>query len=219
VVATGVLLVSMSRAVLLAAAVWPLVALWRLVVTGRMTAAHLALAAATMLALLAAAASGFAQVIWYRFTADTSSYESRNGLLDLALENIRESPVTGGADTGGASAHNLVLDAWQRSGIFAAIAAAVLVLLLLGLVTSLVVRIGEEPDWMLPVAAALALPLVRIFTAGGGLIPPVSWVVLGFVAGAIAFRTATPSVEPPPVGAHQATANDASSSKVATSHG
>ncbi len=194
-IALGVslLLVSMSRAVLVAALVWPLLALWRFVVTGRLSAAHLALVAASALGMLAATAAGFAQVVWVRFTEDTSSYEARDDLLELALANIGSNPVTGGADTTGASAHNLVLDSWQRSGILAAVAATMLVVLLLGLFASLVVRIGTEPAWMVPVTAALALPLVRIFTAGGGLITPVSWVVLGFVVGAVAHRMTVPA--------------------------
>ena len=47
-----------------------------------------------------------------------------------------------------------------------------------------------EPAWMLPVAVMFALPLVRIFTAGGGLIPPVSWVGLGLAVGFLAYRRA-----------------------------
>jgi hypothetical protein len=41
---------------------------------------------------------------------------------------------------------------------------------------------------MLPVTAMLALPVVRLFTAGGGLIPPVQWVALGVAAGFLAYR-------------------------------
>jgi O-antigen ligase len=185
----GLLLVSMSRAVLIAALVWPLLGLFRLVVSGRMRPGHVALVAVTAVGLLAATAAGFLQVIWFRFTADTSSYEARNGLYDLSVENIRNSPLTGGAETAGASAHNFVVDSWQRSGILAALAAAVMVVILLGVFFALAARIAEEPDWMVPVAAALALPLIRIFTAGGGLITPVSWIVLGFVVGVIAYRT------------------------------
>jgi hypothetical protein len=64
------------------------------------------------------------------------------------------------------------------------------VVVLLGLWASLIVRIGLEPEWMVPVTAALALPIVRLVTAGGGLIPPIQWVLLGFVAGAMAYRQA-----------------------------
>lgn len=189
--AVALLLVSMSRAVLLAALVWPLVALFRSITTGSLKPGQLALVALAVVSLLAAIAAGFAQVIWIRFTQETSSYEARDGLIELAIENIRRSPATGGFETAGASSHNLVLDSWQRAGFIAALAATVMVVLLLGLFASLVVRIGAEPAWMLPVAAALALPLVRIFTAGGGVITPVSWVVLGFVAGAVAHRMAS----------------------------
>lgn len=218
-IGAGLLLVSMSRAVLIAALLWPLLGLFRLLVSGRMRPGHLALVAVSAVGLLAATAAGFVQVIWFRFTADTSSYEARNGLYDLAVENIRNSPLTGGAETAGASAHNFIVDSWQRSGILAAVAATVMVGLLLGLFFALAARIGEEPDWMVPVTAALALPLIRIFTAGGGLITPVSWIVLGFVAGVVAYRTRTamPAASEP-VAAHDTSAHIVRARRDRTSH-
>jgi hypothetical protein len=42
--------------------------------------------------------------------------------------------------------------------------------------------------WVVTVTAMLLLPLVRMFTAGGGLIPPVSWVGLGIAAGFLVYR-------------------------------
>jgi hypothetical protein len=59
-----------------------------------------------------------------------------------------------------------------------------------------VVRLPREPVWMVPVAAAFALPLDRMLTSGGGLIPPVSWVTLAFIAGAFAYRRKQKSDSP-----------------------
>jgi hypothetical protein len=191
------LLVSMSRAVLLAAAVWPLLSLLRSVVTFRLSGRQVALVYAAIAGCLLAVVSGFASVLWVRFTQDTSSYEARDDLLQLAYSNIADNFFTGGVETAGASSHNFVLDSWLRSGVFGAIAAAVIVVVLIGLWASLITRVGLEPDWMVPVAAALALPVVRLVTAGGGLIPPIQWVLLGFVAGAMAYRHARLTAPPP----------------------
>jgi hypothetical protein len=182
------LLVSMSRAVLIAALAWPVLSFVRAVVTGRLSGRQVGLAFAAVAGVLIALASGFAQVLYVRFTQDTSSYEARDVLLREAYANIADNFVTGGVETAGASSHNFVLDTWLRAGVFGAIAAAVIVLVLIGLWISLIARIGVEPVWMVPVIAALALPVVRLVTVGGGLIPPIQWVLLGFVAGAMAYR-------------------------------
>jgi hypothetical protein len=190
VVGSLLLLVSMSRAVLLAALAWPLLSFLRSAVTGRLSGRQVAVAFVAVAGTLIAVVSGFASVLWVRFTQDTSSYEARDDLLQQAYSNIADNVVTGGVETAGASSHNFILDTWLRSGVFGALAATVIVVVLIGLWASLIVRIGLEPEWMVPVAAALALPIVRLVTAGGGLIPPIQWVLLGFVAGAMAYRQA-----------------------------
>jgi hypothetical protein len=199
VLGTLLLFVSMSRSILLAALAWPLIGFFRAVVTFRLSGRQVALAYAAVAAVLLALASGFASVLWVRFTEDTASYEAREGLYDLAYSNIADHFFFGGVDTAGESSHNFVLDTWLRTGVFGALAAAVVLLVLIGLWASLIVRIGTEPVWMVPVTAAMALPIVRLLTAGGGLIPPIEWVLLGFVAGAMAYRqslvTATPASE------------------------
>lgn len=182
------LLVSMSRAVLIAALVWPVLSFIRSLVTGRLSGRQVALAFVAVAGLVIAVVSGFAEVVWVRFTQDTSSYQARDVLLHEAYSNIADNVFTGGVETAGESSHNFILDTWLRSGVFAALAAAVIMLLLIGLWVSLIARIGVEPAWMVPVIAALALPVVRLLTAGGGLIPPIQWVLLGFVAGAMAYR-------------------------------
>ncbi|QZY29799.1 hypothetical protein [Nocardioides coralli] len=188
--ALGVLLivVSMSRSVIIAAAAWPLLALLRALLGVRLTPRLVGGGLVVGLGGAVLAATGFLTVIWVRFTQDDSSYQARGNLLDQALDNLGTSLLFGGVATEGASSHNFVIDTWLRAGVFAALAAAVVVIVLIGLFLSLASSLHREPGWMLPVTALLALPLVRMFTAGGGLIPPVSWVGLGLAAGYLVHR-------------------------------
>ena len=190
IVCAGMLLISMSRAVLIAAAVWPLLALFRSAWNSSITRRQLTIFYTAVIGLGALVVTGVAGVIWVRFTQDTQSYESRGGLYDQAFSNIRDNFWTGGVETASESSHNFVVDAWLHGGFFVAVlAAGVLVVLLLSWARS-VIQLPNDPVWMLPIAAAFALPIDRMLTAGGGLIPPVSWVTLSIVAGAFAFKHA-----------------------------
>ncbi len=182
------LLISLSRSVVLAALAWPLLAIARSFLNRTVTTRQLALTVGAGVVLVLGAATGFLSVIWVRFAQDTASYDTRGDLLGRALDNIANNLVTGGVDTVQASSHNFVLDTWLRTGVLGAVAALLVMVVLLGLWIVLITRIGVEPDWMLPVTAALALPIARMFTAGGGVIPPVQWVGLGIVAGFLAYR-------------------------------
>ena len=200
VVGTLLLLVSMSRAILLAAAIWPLLSVWRSARLSEVTRRQMTLLVGAGVALVALVVAGVGQVVWIRFTQDTSSYESRGGLYDRAFENIRENFWTGGVGTVGESSHNFIVDAWLRGGVVVALLAAAIVLVLLASWVRSVVQMPLQPEWMLPVAAAFALPIDRMLTAGGGLIPPVGWVTLAFIAGAYTYqRVAEPAaVNAPP---------------------
>ena len=183
----SVLLVfSLSRSVMIAAAVWPLIILYRsartLTLTGRQIAAAYGVLAGAAVLL----SSGFATVLYNRFTEDTSSYTARESLYSTAFSNIPGHFLTGGVDTIGASSHNFVLDSLLRGGIFVAIPAAAVFFSVLLTFLVLLGRLHRAPTWLVPVAAAFALPLVRLGTSGGGLINPVEWVDLGFITGALA---------------------------------
>ncbi len=186
--ATILIVISLSRSVILALSVWPLLVLVRAVLAIRISPQLVGGAILGVGALLVLGKSGLLTVLWVRFTQDTGSYEARDGLLERAFENISTHAVMGGVSTAAASSHNFVLDSWLRAGVVAALLAAVVVVLLIGLSVALTTTLHLEPAWMLPVVVMLALPLVRIFTAGGGLIPPVSWVGLGLAAGFLAYR-------------------------------
>ncbi|GAA0987517.1 hypothetical protein ENKNEFLB_00780 [Nocardioides aquaticus] len=190
VLATALILLSLSRSVMIAFAVWPLLALLRAVLAMRLTPRLVGGIAVGAVATAVLAFTGVLSVLWVRFTQDTSSYQARDGLYQLAFDNIRANAVMGGVDTVSASSHNFVLDSWLRAGVFGAVAAAVVLVLLVGLFVSLAIRLHREPVWVLPAAIMLVLPLVRLMTAGGGQVPPVSWVGLGVAAGLLAYRRA-----------------------------
>jgi hypothetical protein len=179
------LLVSLSRSIMIAAAVWPLLSFVRSARRYALSVRQMILAYVTLALVAVGLASGFALVLWNRFTTDTSSYQARESLYSEALSNIESHFLTGGVDTVGASSHNFILDAWLRGGILVMLSAAVILGLICLTWITLVRRMHTQPDWMVPVVAALALPVVRLGTAGGGLINPVEWVTLGFVAGVL----------------------------------
>ncbi len=186
--AAVLIVISLSRSVAIALVVWPLLLITRAVMVRRVGRGLVAGALLTVAGGAVLARTGLLSVLWVRFTEDTSSYEARDDLLGLAFSNLRANPVTGGVSTASASSHNFVIDSWLRGGVFTGLAAAVVTVLLVGLFVCLVARLGREPAWVLPVTIMFALPLVRLFTAGGGEIPPVSWVGLGIAAGFLAHR-------------------------------
>jgi hypothetical protein len=186
--AVFLLLLSMSRSVIVALAGWPLLGLTRQVLAGRITARGAGAALLLVVTGGVLAAVGVVQVLWIRFTEDTGSYEARDRLLDAAFDNLGRSLATGGVSTASASSHNFIIDTWLRAGVVASLAALVVVVLVCGLFVALAVTLPNEPRWMVPVAAMIVLPVVRFFTAGGGLIPPVQWVALGVAAGFLAYR-------------------------------
>jgi hypothetical protein len=198
VVGVVLLLLSMSRSVLLAVIVWPLLAASRSLRRGEMSGRQLAIVGVSVLALGGLTASGLGAVIYNRFFIDTASYQGRAGHYSDALEAVADHWVTGGYDTVGVSTHNLVFDTLLRNGIFAALPALVLVCIVAATFLWLVARLDRLPPSMVPVAAALALPLVRMVTIGGGQISPVGWLALGFVLGILAGRRASPPLDVAP---------------------
>jgi hypothetical protein len=179
---------SLSRSIIIAAAVWPVVATARALTRFQVSARQIVIAYLVISTVVVALMSGFALVLWRRFTTDTSSYRGRENLYSQAWNEISHHFFTGGVNTVGASSHNFIIDAWLRGGIFVAIPAAAVVILVLHTVVSLMRHLPRDPAWTVPLIAALALPIVRLGTSGGGLLNPVEWVALGFVAGVLAAR-------------------------------
>jgi hypothetical protein len=188
VLCVALLLVSLSRAVLIAALAWPLVSLLRTVRLFALSSRQIAAAYASVAAVGVVVVSGIGTVLWARFTQDTTSYHGRTALYASALSRIGEHPFLGGADVSGTSSHNFVLDAWLRGGVLMAAAAGVAMVVLAMMWLGWLARVHRDPAWMVPAVAAFALPLDRMLTAGGGLIPPPEWVTIAFILGALAYR-------------------------------
>jgi len=184
----ALILISLSRSVMLAAAIWVLLAVVTQARRMGVTKRQLAVVSTALAVLLILFASGFASVIYVRFTQDTASYEGRDRLLGQALAAIPQHFWTGGIDPSGASSHMFIIDSTLRAGFLGGLAALITVVMVVTLFLQLTRRLPTEPAWMLPVTATLALPIVRFFTAGGGVIPPAQYVALGIVAGFLTYR-------------------------------
>lgn len=197
---TGVALlaISLSRSVIIAALILPVLAIIRSARRGELSTAQLVIFFGSAAAVGVLLVSGLGLVIVNRFLNDTTGYESRAGNYDKALAAVPDYWVTGGYDTSGVSSHNFLLDTLLRNGVFAFIPAVVIVGVVLVTFAMLATRLYRLPTFMVPVAAALALPLVRMGTSGGGLIPPVEWLALGFAAGVLAAWRRPPRHQHPP---------------------
>ncbi len=183
----GVLLlvISLSRSILIATAVWPLLTVWRSLRRGQLQGRQIALLFGSFAATSVLLASGFGTVLVNRFVSDTTGYESRVEKYSEAFAAIPDYWVFGGFRTEGVSSHNFVVDTLLRDGIFAAVPAAVIVVTMLLVFGWLSLRLHVMPAALVPMVAALALPLVRAGTSGGGQIPPVEWVALGVLVGVL----------------------------------
>ncbi len=185
---TGVVLLalSLSRSVLIAAAVWPLLVIVRSLRRAELSTRQVGILFASTAAVGALLLTGFGAVISNRFLTDTTGYESRANLYGEAFGALPDYWLLGGYSTVANSSHNFLLDTLLRNGIFAFLPALVIVATLLFAFVSLSLSLHRLPTALVPVVVALALPLVRAGTSGGGLIPPVEWLALGFVAGVVA---------------------------------
>lgn len=177
------LLVSLSRSILVAAAIWPALSFARALFTGRVSNRQQMAVLAGLGGVGVLAASGFLGVLYTRFTAETSSYDTRGSLLSLAFQRISENFWTGGIDTSRTSSHNFVLDMWQRGGIFTGIPAVFIFLYISLLWAQQLLRIRTSSNSDFVLTAAMALPCVRLVTQGGGSLQIVEWVTLAMVIG------------------------------------
>lgn len=186
VVGSGLLLISLSRSILVAAAIWPLLSLGRALLSGRVSPRQQLAVAGGAAGVAVLALTGFLSVIWARFTEETRSYEVREDLIGLALQRIGDNFWTGGIDIARTSSHNFVLDNWQRGGIFVALPAIFIFLFISFFWLQLLLRVRTISDDLFPLVAAMALPCVRLVTQGGGSLQIVEWVTLAFVMGILA---------------------------------
>ncbi len=112
-------------------------------------------------------------------------YEARSENITLALDRIFDNFWTGGVVTEGTSSHNFILDNFQRGGVLVGIPTLIVFFYILGVWLSLLVKLRTLPTEMVPVAAALALPIFRMMTQGGGQISVNGWMTMAFVTGVV----------------------------------
>ncbi len=196
VLASVFLLISLSRSILVAAAIWPLLSFLRAMVTGRVTPRQQLAVVSGVIGAAILAVSGFLEVLWTRFTEETNSYSNREDLIGLALQRIQDNFWVGGIDTDRSSSHNFVLDMWQRGGIFVGIPAVFIFLFISFLWLRLLLRARTIDAELFPLVAAMALPCVRMVTQGGGSLQIVEWVTLAFVMGILAASRETAAGQP-----------------------
>jgi len=185
VVGTLMVLVSLSRALTLAAVLWPAILFLRALLSGRISGGQLTAVLVTVVGSVGLAVTGFLEVIWDRFAEDTRGYEARSENITLALERIFDNFWTGGVVTEGTSSHNFILDNFQRGGVLVGIPTLVVFFYIFGVWMSLLVKIRTMPVELVPVSAALALPIFRMMTQGGGQISVNGWMTMAFVTGVV----------------------------------
>lgn len=188
VIVAGLLVVlSLSRAIQLAALAWPLLAGLRVLVRAQVTRRQLVSLGVVSLVGILVAASGFLGVVMQRVTQDSSSYDERGAKFNAAIDTIGRYPWAGGHYEDAISAHNFVIDAWLRGGVVMAVLMLTALVIVVWRMVANMVRIGSAPAWVVVATAAFALPLVRMFTIGAGLLSPPEWVCLafGFAASAV----------------------------------
>lgn len=188
--------VSLSRSILLALALVLLPVLLRLLSNGDLSPARFF--GIVVLAFAAPAAIAFgAQLLLARFT-DTRSYESRLGAYNLPGHELIDRVLIGGPQLP-ESTHTLPFDALLEGSIIAFIAAVLLVIVFCALAASGAARYLRTGSALgLAVVTAMAVPIVRSFTAGGGQIAGAGWVAVAFSVAALIYLETQPSDEPPP---------------------
>lgn len=169
---------SLSRAVTLAALVWPAYILVRAISRARLDVGSLAAVVVGPLLVVLLVGTGAAGVLIDRLR-DPQSSQARGVLLEGALSRLDNAAYWGGQYDDRISSHNFVIDAWLRGGMVLAVLMAMIMLgtwLTLGRLFWASARL---PAWSAPVAMMLALPSVRMLTIGAGLLTPPEWVGLG----------------------------------------
>lgn len=184
VMCTVLVLLSLSRSVMIALGFMLVLVVAALLRRGGVTSTQVRITVSAAGLMLALYISGFFDVVWGRFATDTKSYTARSDLLRDAFLNLEANIWTGGVPVAGASSHNFVIDSGLRGGIGLALAALAVFLCVAAWWWAILQEVGRRGcDWAVPICAGVSLPLIRMFTAGGGLIPPVQWLCLGLMCG------------------------------------
>jgi hypothetical protein len=197
VASAALVLVSLSRAVMLAAAIAPALMLVRYLTRGYLPVGGVLGGLAVLLA-----SPWIIPPVWRiiesRVVDDTLSYEARLGVFgELSAGDVFRRLAVGGGDFG-VSTHTMVLDAFLLGGVVAGGTALAIVFMFASLgarAAALYLRTGGIAE--LAAVGCIALVLVRAFTAGGGLLHLVEWAGLGVAVAVL--LAAQPKAERPPV--------------------
>lgn len=194
--AVGVMVaVSLSRAAILAAGLVAIAVALRAIGRARL---NLAVVSVVMgLAFVAPFVAGpLFDLVQQRIFEDTQSYEGRLAAFDVGGKELL-GRLVGGGPSELESTHTMIGDAALRSGIFAALAALVLVgVFAVHTFASLRRFFGNGSLNELMIFGAGALVLTRAFTAGGGLLHQVEWTAFGLVIAMEVWRTRTGGADP-----------------------
>lgn len=177
--------VSLSRSIWVAAVLVGLAALLRVVIRQRLNPIT-ALVGLAVVCVGPFVAADLYELVEERIFENTDSYETRLAAFEVSGSELISRLLRGGPsqDSSGAltSTHNMIADTAFRSGILAALAAIVLVLVFAVHARRALRRFlntGSVRELM--TFGAGALVLVRCFTIGGGLLHQAEWFAFGLV--------------------------------------
>lgn len=186
---TVLLLASLSRAVLLAAAAIPLLMAARFLLRTRLNlSATVAILAGLMASPWVLPAAW--RILESRIVDDTGSYDARLGTFNaLDAGDVAFRMFLGGGEFG-LSTHMMIADAALLGGLMAGAAATVLVgsFAVLGW-RAAAAYLQSRPGESVAAAGCVALVLVRCFTVGGGLLHMVEWTAVGVALAAALLRS------------------------------
>lgn len=181
----GAVVISLSRAIILALALAAGVYVLRSLASGGRTGQKIMVGYFAAMGLCVAAYLGLFGLLGERFVADTASYSERAVVLESSLES---NPLVG-TPAQDISSHNFVLDSWLRAGLLGALAATMAFVAVLVAWGRTVARaMSTSAAGHAAMAALVALPVVRLMTAGGGVLHLTEWLALGFFGGYLARR-------------------------------
>lgn len=161
---TGLVLVSVSRSAIAAAAVWPALAAFRTARRGGLTRWRIAQGCAAAVVVVVAMWGDAFGLVADRILADTASYEGRIIGLQEAFAVVEHSALGGGELTR-ANSHVFPIDMWVYAGVVPFLLSIVVVC---GLAIS-VVRAALDDRMPIPVVVAGSVLLLRMFTVGHSL--------------------------------------------------
>lgn len=195
-VATAAILVlivlSLSRALLLAMALMAVLPLARVCVSGRLSRWSVPLGIGVVVGGFLA--WDFVSGLVSGRLSDTRSYEGRLNSLDaFAAQDVVQRLLLGGGPLP-VSTHNMVLDGLLLGGVIAGLASALVALRVIVLVGSGLGRFAASGSYLDAAATAAGMvAIVRMATSGGGQLHLVSWVAIGLLLAATVRSKYAPS--------------------------